>query len=225
MAKLTPQSRRRDAALQAAALTDVDPQVKLALVGGILSRDAAPALQSDRAIYRIVVSALAAIGVVALMSVLFLLLAGKPQETTTTKDGVTTTGVGVLPDIFLALGSVAVGALAGLLAPSPQQAGGAHTNGGPSAAGPPTPTRPVIASIKPDPFPVAAADNSIAIAGQGFTKDSIATVNDTPHVATLANATLLTVALDPAEYANPGTLNIRVQTGDAVSDVRRLVVS
>jgi hypothetical protein len=62
---------------------------------------AAP-LQSDRAIYRIVVASLGAAVVLAMVGAVVLTFVGKS-----------------VPDVLTALGSAAVGALAGLLAPSP----------------------------------------------------------------------------------------------------------
>lgn len=63
---------------------------------------AAP-LRNDPWIYRIVVGALAAVAVLAVIAAIWLTLAGADK----------------IPDVVIALGSAAVGALGGLLAPSP----------------------------------------------------------------------------------------------------------
>lgn len=75
-----------------------------------LSRMAASPLHSDVWIYRIVVTALGLTVLAAIMGAIYIAVTttggdGKPFET---------------PQILLALGSAAVGALAGLLAPSPK---------------------------------------------------------------------------------------------------------
>jgi hypothetical protein len=69
-------------------------------------RDLAPKpLQSDVWIYRMVVGALGLIGLVAVLGAILL----------------ATKGGGQIPDVVTALGSAAIGALAGLLAPSPRE--------------------------------------------------------------------------------------------------------
>jgi hypothetical protein len=62
---------------------------------------AAP-LQSDTWIYRMIVAALGLAVLIAIVGAIILAIAGKP-----------------IPELLTALGSAAVGALAGLLAPSP----------------------------------------------------------------------------------------------------------
>lgn len=69
--------------------------------------DAIDALRSDRFIYRIVVIALGVVAVAAVIGVILVLLIGAA----TSSDGAL--------QVLTALGSAAVGALAGLLAPSP----------------------------------------------------------------------------------------------------------
>ena len=73
---------------------------------GVIASLAEP-LRSDVWIYRIVVGALGLVVIIAITGALF--LAG-----TSSKDFIRT-----VPDAVIALGSAAVGALAGLLAPSP----------------------------------------------------------------------------------------------------------
>lgn len=70
--------------------------------------------------YRIIILALTLIGVISLVFALWLTLTGKNTETTTTAAHDTTPATVVTvpssaPDIFLSLGSTAVGALAGLV--------------------------------------------------------------------------------------------------------------
>ena len=87
-------------AAKVAADPELAEQIKrepAAAIAGV----AAP-LQSDRWIYRIVVTAL---GLVAVIAVLGLIIVALEEV--------------AIPDAVLALGSAAVGALAGLLAPSP----------------------------------------------------------------------------------------------------------
>jgi len=67
------------------------------------------ALEQDKVIYRIVVSSLG--GVVLLVVIGVIALSFKASGTTT------------VPDVLTALGSAAIGALAGILAPSPAQRG------------------------------------------------------------------------------------------------------
>jgi hypothetical protein len=62
-------------------------------------------LKSDVWIYRMVVGALGLIGLVAVLGAILL----------------ATKGGGQIPDVVTALGSAAIGALAGLLAPSPRE--------------------------------------------------------------------------------------------------------
>lgn len=69
--------------------------------------DAIDALRSDRFIYRIVVIALGIVAVAAVVGVILVLLIGIDDSS----DGAL--------QVLTALGSAAVGALAGLLAPSP----------------------------------------------------------------------------------------------------------
>ena len=64
------------------------------------------ALEQDKWIYRIVVGSLSLVVLVVVIGVIFLTLK-------------TTTGTPNIPDVLTALGSAAIGALAGLLAPSP----------------------------------------------------------------------------------------------------------
>ena len=64
-------------------------------------------LQSDVWIYRMVVGALALIGLVAVLGAILLTAMGK--------------GGDQIPAVVTALGSAAIGALAGLLAPSPRE--------------------------------------------------------------------------------------------------------
>ena|ERR1700681_3775121 len=61
-----------------------------------------PPLQSDVWIYRMVVGALGLVVLIAIIGAIVLSVSGKP-----------------IPDVLTALGSAAIGALAGLLAPSP----------------------------------------------------------------------------------------------------------
>ncbi len=63
-------------------------------------------LQSDLWIYRMVVGALGAIGLAAILGALILTAVGRGDQ---------------IPDVVTALGSAAIGALAGLLAPSPRE--------------------------------------------------------------------------------------------------------
>lgn len=76
---------------------------------GILESEAEAidALKSDRFIYRIVVISLGVVAVAAVIGVILVLLIGAKS----TSDGAL--------QVLTALGSAAVGALAGLLAPSP----------------------------------------------------------------------------------------------------------
>ncbi len=76
-------------------------QIKSNPAGAIESIAATP-LQEDRVIYRVVVSALGIAVVFAMVGAITLSVVGK-----------------TIPDILTALGSAAVGALAGLLAPPP----------------------------------------------------------------------------------------------------------
>ncbi len=71
-------------------------------VGAMQHAAAGSVLGSDRFIYRIVVCALSLISLVAMVGALALTFFGKPT-----------------PESAIALGSMALGALAGLLAPSP----------------------------------------------------------------------------------------------------------
>ncbi len=64
------------------------------------------ALEQDKWIYRIVVGSLSLVVLVVVIGVIFLAV----KHTTGTLD---------IPDVLTALGSAAIGALAGLLAPSP----------------------------------------------------------------------------------------------------------
>lgn len=73
--------------------------------------DAIDALRSDRFIYRIVVLALGVVAVAAVIGVILVLLIGAANSS----DGAL--------QVLTALGSAAVGALAGLLAPSPGSRG------------------------------------------------------------------------------------------------------
>lgn len=81
-----------------------DPATELQKLASEVVREVpATPLQTDRWIYRLVVGALGLVILVAIIGAI--LLAWKGQTTT--------------PDILTAIGSAAVGALAGLLAPSP----------------------------------------------------------------------------------------------------------
>lgn len=82
----------------------MDPVATLNKVAAQVVRDLPPALQSDPWIYRIVVSVL---GLVVLAAVIGAIVLGFQWIT--------------IPETLTALGSAAVGALAGLLAPSPGQ--------------------------------------------------------------------------------------------------------
>ena len=67
------------------------------------------ALEQDKWIYRIVVGSLSLVVLVVVIGVIFLAV----------KHTTDTTGTLDIPDVLTALGSAAIGALAGLLAPSP----------------------------------------------------------------------------------------------------------
>jgi hypothetical protein len=91
-----------------AARLETDPDLEAKLKSdpkGTLATIAAP-LQTDVLIYRIVVSALSATVIIALLGAIVITLTPGPTPRT-------------IPDVLVALGSAAVGALAGLLAPSP----------------------------------------------------------------------------------------------------------
>ena len=93
-----------------AAKLETDPALEAKLKSdpkGTLATIAAP-LQTDVVIYRIVVSALSATIIIALLGAIVITLS--PGSTPRT-----------IPDVLVALGSAAVGALAGLLAPSPSK--------------------------------------------------------------------------------------------------------
>ena len=224
MVKVTPQGRRREAAIEVAAMTDLDPQVKAALINNILSRDSMPALQNDKVVYRIVVAALGGIGLCAILAAVILLMSDKPRNTTTTKDGTTTVGVGALPEIFLSLGSVAVGALAGVVSAPQLSSGGSATNTG-AVAIPATATKPIIGSVEPTELGVGMTDLELTLVGSSIGKDSVVTVNDQPRSATFGDDRSLTVTLEPGDVAAAGTLNVRVQTGELTSDPVQVVVS
>jgi hypothetical protein len=81
-----------------------DPVPTLENLANQVVRDLPPALQSDPWIYRIVVSVL---GLVVLVAMIGAILFGYEKIT--------------IPETLTAIGSAAVGALAGLLAPSPGQ--------------------------------------------------------------------------------------------------------
>ena len=87
-------------------LSDVktDPASTLKKVADQVVRDLPPALTSDPWVYRIVVSVL---GVVVIAAVIGAIVLGYQWIT--------------IPETLTAIGSAAVGALAGLLAPSPAQ--------------------------------------------------------------------------------------------------------
>ncbi len=74
---------------------------------GTIAAIAAP-LQTDVWIYRIVVSALSATVMIAILGAIVITLTPGPAPRT-------------IPDVLVALGSASVGALAGLLAPSPSR--------------------------------------------------------------------------------------------------------
>ena len=65
-----------------------------------------PAYVQDRAVYRIVVGSLGLVAIIAAVGAIYLAAGGANAV--------------VIPDILTALGSAAIGALAGLLAPSPK---------------------------------------------------------------------------------------------------------
>lgn len=121
--KLSKAGRRGELAAEAAAL-NVDPEVAKLLIESLYV-ETDPT--HDRSIYRLLIAVLAGVGLLALIFVFVLSVLGKPEQTVTEKDSngnitrITKTREPV-PDIFLALGSAAIGALAGLLAPSPRQA-------------------------------------------------------------------------------------------------------
>lgn len=92
---------------QVAKDPDLQEKIKADPVPTIAGLAAAPPLETDVWIYRIVVGALAIVVIVAVIGALYL----TAQSSTTYAYAV--------PDAVLALGSAAVGALAGLLAPSP----------------------------------------------------------------------------------------------------------
>lgn len=75
---------------------------------GTLRRLAQPAYVNDKAVYRIVVFALGLAILISLLGSIYL------------SNGASTE----IPEILMALGSASVGALAGLLAPSPGNGGG-----------------------------------------------------------------------------------------------------
>jgi hypothetical protein len=83
-----------------------DPVVTLQKIAEQVVKDnpPGPPLQTDTWIYRLVVSALGLTVILSLISAVILTMAGKTP----------------VPDVLTALGSAAVGALAGLLAPSPK---------------------------------------------------------------------------------------------------------
>jgi hypothetical protein len=72
-------------------------------VAGGLSERGAPPYSGDRVIYRMIVAVLGAVLIIATVGALVIAMAGK----------------GPIPEMVVALGSGAAGALAGLLAPSP----------------------------------------------------------------------------------------------------------
>ena len=76
-----------------------DPEAALKMAAATSGE---PAYRGDKAVYRIVVIALAAVMLVAAIGAIAISWAGK-----------------TMPESLVALGSAAVGALAGLLAPSP----------------------------------------------------------------------------------------------------------
>lgn len=63
-----------------------------------------PAYVSDKLTYRIVVSSLGLVAIAAMLGAIYLSTLANPQ----------------IPDVLTALGAAAIGALAGLLAPSPK---------------------------------------------------------------------------------------------------------
>lgn len=88
-----------------------DPDLKKEIAAdpeGALSRIAATPLQTDKVIYRIVVSALGGTALIALIGAIIITLSDPINDVPR-----------AIPEILLALGSAAVGALAGLLAPAP----------------------------------------------------------------------------------------------------------
>ncbi len=93
-----------DPALMEAVKTDPGPALQKVAQQVIKDNPPGPPLQTDKWIYRLVVSALGLAVILSLISTVVLSLAGKTQ----------------IPDVLTALGSAAVGALAGLLAPSPK---------------------------------------------------------------------------------------------------------
>lgn len=84
---------------------ELSPPIKEKLLGEL--KEVKPPLDTDKWIYRMVVGALA-IAVLTCLILTFLIIVKNPDP-----------GVSVdIPEIFMAVGSAAVGALAGLLAPS-----------------------------------------------------------------------------------------------------------
>lgn len=77
--------------------------------------EAARPLDSDKMIYRMVVGAL---GLAILFCLVFTFVLMLQRNGVTPREGVTIPELKI-PEIFTAIGSAAVGALAGLLAPSP----------------------------------------------------------------------------------------------------------
>jgi len=113
---------RHTKALNIAHDPEITEPVKIALTQALLAQP--KVLQNDRLVYRIVVSGLALIGVSALGFAFVLAITGRPEQTTYGADGkvITSKIPRDQPAIFVALGSAAVAALAGLLAPSPKEA-------------------------------------------------------------------------------------------------------
>ncbi len=88
------------------ALAAQDPTVMKAIADGLAKYLPTPAFVTDTKIYMVVVVSLGLVAVVAMIGALWLARGA--------------TGTAQIPETVTALGSAAIGALAGLLAPSPR---------------------------------------------------------------------------------------------------------
>jgi hypothetical protein len=95
------QGRHREESMNANGQDVLEPKLKTEGSAVVAERGAPP--YSDRLIYRMVVAVLGAVLIIATVGALIIAMAGK----------------GPIPEMVVALGSGAAGALAGLLAPSP----------------------------------------------------------------------------------------------------------